>query len=63
MKLLMTQKGIFHTKTKKKDLEKILEDSSGDDEFKTMAQAELEDLKLQNELIEKKTKVIFIAKR
>ena len=59
----MIQKNIFHTKVKKKDLEKILEDASSDEEFKVMAQSELEELKLENESIEKKIKVILITKR
>ena len=46
----------------KKDLEKILEDSSGDDEFKSMAQKELVDLKSENEFIEKKLKLFLLPK-
>jgi peptide chain release factor 1 len=46
----------------KKDLDKILEDSSSDNEFKIMAQNELEDLKLKNELIEKKLKLFLLPK-
>ncbi len=46
----------------KKDLEKILDDSDSDDEFKTMAETELKDLKLENETIEKKLKLFLLPK-
>ena len=38
-------KKYFSYENEKKDLEKILEDPSSDDEFKTMAETELKDLK------------------
>jgi len=46
----------------KKELEKILEDPKGDDEFKTMAKNELEDLKRQNDKNEKKLKLFLLPK-
>ena len=45
----------------KKDLEKISEESS-DDEFKSMAQTELTELKIENDLIEKKLKLYLLPK-
>ena len=47
-------KKYFSYEGEKKDLEKILDDIDGDDEFKMMAETELKDLKLENEIIEKK---------
>ena len=44
------------------ELEKILEDSSSDSEFKTMAENELKELKSQNEIIEKKLKLFLLPK-
>ena len=44
------------------ELEKILEDSSSDSEFKTMAENELKELKSQNEVIEKKLKLFLLPK-
>ena len=46
----------------KKELEKILEDPKGEDEFKTMAKNELEDLKRQNDKNEKKLKLFLLPK-
>ncbi|MDC1010657.1 peptide chain release factor 1, partial [Candidatus Pelagibacter sp.] len=46
----------------KQDLEKILDDSTSDDDFKKMAQAELEVLKSENEIIEKKLKLFLLPK-
>ena len=53
-------KKYFSYKNEKKDLEKILEDSNNDDEFKIMAQTELKDLKSENELIEKRLKLFLL---
>ncbi len=47
----------------KKELEKILEDQSSDSELKQMAETELLDLKLQNEINEKKLKLFLLPKR
>ena len=44
------------------DLEKILEDNNGDDEFKKMAEAELIELKLKHEISEKKLKLFLLPK-
>ena len=52
----------FSYEGEKKDLEKILDDSNRDDEFKTMAETELKDLKLENEAIEKKLKLFLLPK-
>ena len=46
----------------KKDLEKILEEQTSDDELKIMAEAELSDLKSQNEINEKKLKLFLLPK-
>ena len=52
----------FSYEGEKKDLEKILSDSSSDNEFKEMAEIELKDLKLENESIEKKLKLFLLPK-
>ena len=46
----------------KKELEKILDDPKSDNEFKTMAEAELTDLKISHEVIEKKLKLFLLPK-
>nr|MBT6354427.1 PCRF domain-containing protein [Pelagibacteraceae bacterium] len=46
----------------KKDIEKILEDSTGDEELKSMAELELIELKHQNEINEKKLKLFLLPK-
>ena len=46
----------------KKDLEKLLEDQSSDDELKKMAEIELDDLKTQYEINEKKLKLFLLPK-
>ena len=43
----------------KKDLEKLLEDQSSDDELKKMAEIELAELKIQYEINEKKLKLFL----
>jgi peptide chain release factor 1 len=55
-------KKYFSYDNEKKDLEKILEDPSSEDEFKTMAQTELEELNTENNLIEKKLKLFLLPK-
>ena len=47
----------------KKELEKILNDQTSDNELKKMADLELAELNLQHEINEKKIKVIFTTKR
>ena len=56
------QKKYFSYDSEKQDLEKILEDSSSDDDFKSMAQNELVSLKSENELREKKLKLFLLPK-
>ena len=46
----------------KKELEKILEDQSSDNELKNMAENELQDLKSQHEINEKKLKLFLLPK-
>jgi peptide chain release factor 1 len=55
-------KKYFSYEGEKKDLEKILNNPSSDDEFKAMAETELKDLKLENEIIEKKLKLFLLPK-
>ena len=53
-------KKYFSFENEKKDLEKILNDSDSDDDFKAMAETELKDLKSENETIEKKLKLFLL---
>ena len=46
----------------KQELEKILNDQTSDDELKKMADVELADLNLQNEINEKKLKLFLLPK-
>ena len=55
-------KKYFSFEREKKDLEKISNDSNSDDEFKSMADNELKDLKIENEIIEKKLKLFLLPK-
>ena len=55
-------KKYFSYDNEKKDLEKIIEDPDNDEEFKTMAQTELEELNTQNLKIEKKLKLFLLPK-
>ena len=55
-------KKYFSFESEKKDLQKILEDPNSDNEFKLMAEAELKQLKSQNEIIEKKLKLFLLPK-
>ena len=48
--------------TNKKDLEKILEDNTSDDELRKMAEIELTDLKYEYEINEKKLKLFLLPK-
>ena len=48
--------------SEKNELEKILEDSSGDEEFKAMAEMELKELQFQHEINEKKLKLFLLPK-
>jgi peptide chain release factor 1 len=60
--VIIDAKKYFSYESEKKDLEKILEDSDSDGEFKTMAETELESLKFENESIEKKLKLFLLPK-
>ena len=44
------------------ELEKIIDDPNSDNEFKIMAESELKDLKLGNEIIEKRLKLFLLPK-
>ena len=55
-------KKYFSYDKEKKDLEKILDDPRSEEEFKTMAQTELEELNSENDLIEKKLKLFLLPK-
>ena len=55
-------KKYFSYENEKIDLEKILEDPGSDNDFKSMAQNELESLKFENELKEKKLKLFLLPK-
>jgi peptide chain release factor 1 len=55
-------KKYFSFESEKVDLKKILEDTNSDSEFKMMAEAELKELKSQNEAIEKKLKLFLLPK-
>ena len=55
-------KKYFSYEEERKDLEKILEDPSSDNDFIGMAEKELKDLKLENETIEKKLKLFLLPK-
>ena len=55
-------KKYFSYEREKKDLEKILDDSDSDNDFKFMAETELKDLKSENEKIEKKLKLFLLPK-
>ena len=46
----------------KKELEKILNDSSSDEELRNMAETELSDLQIQHEINEKKLKLFLLPK-
>ena len=55
-------KKYFSYDVERKDLKKILDDPSSDNEFKEMAEIELKDLKLENQIIEKKLKLFLLPK-
>jgi peptide chain release factor 1 len=55
-------KKFINFENNKKELEKILEDQSSDDELKNMAENELLDLKSQHEINEKKLKLFLLPK-
>ena len=59
--IIENAKDYISFETEKKDLEKILNDSTADDELKKMANLELIELQNRYEVNEKKTKIIFIT--
>ena len=54
-------KEYYSFETDQKDLEKIINDTSSEKEMKEMAELELNELLKNNELIEKKNKIIFAS--
>ena len=57
--IIVNAKKYISFENEKKELEKILNDSSIDEELKKMAELELLELKSQHELNEKKLKIFF----
>jgi peptide chain release factor 1 len=60
--IIDTAKKYISFENEKKDLEKILNDQTADQELKKMADAELIDLNLQHEINEKKLKLFLLPK-
>ena len=60
--IIMSAKKYVSYETEKNELSKILEDSSSDDELKKMAEIELEELKSQHDINEKKLKLFLLTK-
>ena len=60
--IIDTAKKYISFEKDKKELEKILNDQSSDDELKKMADVELTDLNLQHEINEKKLKLFLLPK-
>ena len=60
--IIIDARKYFSYEEEKKDLEKILDDSDGDDGLKVMAETELKDLKSENDMIEKKLKLFLLPK-
>ena len=60
--IIMSAKKYVLYETEKNELSKILEDSSSDDELKKMAEIELEELKSQHDINEKKLKLFLLPK-
>ena len=60
--IIMSAKKYVSYETEKNELSKILEDSSSDDELKKMAEIELEELKSQHDINEKKLKLFLLPK-
>ena len=55
-------KNYISFQTEKRELEKILNENSADEELKKMAETELADLKSQHEINEKKLKIFLLPK-
>ena len=60
--IIMSAKKYVLYETEKNELSKILEDNSSDDELKKMAEIELEELKPQHDINEKKLKLFLLPK-
>jgi len=60
--IIMSAKKYVSYETEKNELSKILGDSSSDDELKKMAEIELEELKSQHDINEKKLKLFLLPK-
>ncbi len=60
--IIKNAKKYISFKNDKKELEKILNDSSSDEELKNMAETELSDLQIQHEINEKKLKLFLLPK-
>jgi len=60
--IIMSAKKYVSYETEKNELSKILEDNSSDDELKKMAEIELEELKSQHDINEKKLKLFLLPK-
>ena len=60
--IIMSAKKYVSFENEKSELSKILEDSSSDDELKKMAEIELEELKSQHDINEKKLKLFLLPK-
>ena len=60
--IIANAKNYLSFQTEKKELEKILNDNSTDEELKKMAETELDDLKSQHEINEKKLKLFLLPR-
>ena len=60
--IIKNAKKYISFKNDKKELEKILNDNSSDEELKNMAETELSDLQIQHETNEKKLKLFLLPK-
>ncbi len=60
--IIENAKNYISFENSKKEIEKILEDSAGDEELKSMAELELIELQSQHEINEKKLKLFLLPK-
>ena len=60
--IIENAKNYISFENNKKEIEKILEDSAGDEELKSMAELELVELQSQHEINEKKLKLFLLPK-
>ena len=61
--IISEAKSYLNFDKEKNELEKIIDEKSNDNEFKTMAKNELEELKKKTHFKRKKIKTIFVTKR